>query len=77
MTMREIPCSGESYFHWGLDEDDQWHVQIACNGGDGDCGWLVVLDLDMTDGITSEEMNDLDEAHYAHRDALSGRKVAE
>jgi hypothetical protein len=70
MTTPDPPCSGEAYLHWGLDEEDEWHVHIACNGGDGDCGWLVVLDLGSTDGITSEELNDLDEAHYAHRDGL-------
>jgi hypothetical protein len=71
MTNPEIPCSGEAYLHWSLDDDGQWHIEIECNGGDaGDCGWRVVLDLDSTDGITSEELNDLDEAHYAQRDAL-------
>jgi hypothetical protein len=71
MTLPEMPCSGETYLHWSLSDDAQWRVEIECNGGDvGDCGWRVVLDLDMTDGITSEELNDLDEAHYAHRDAL-------
>jgi hypothetical protein len=69
MTLSEIPCSGEAYLHWGLGEDGEWQVEIECNGGEaGDCGWRVVLDLDSTDGITSEELNDLDEAHYAHRD---------
>jgi hypothetical protein len=67
----ELPCSGEYYLYWGPDEDAEWRVEIACNGGaDGDCGWRVVLDLDSTDGITSEELNDLDEAHYAHRDEV-------
>jgi hypothetical protein len=71
MTLSEIPCSGENYLHWGLNEDGQWHVQVECNGGEaGDCGWRVVLDLDSTDGITSEELNDLDEAHYAHREGV-------
>jgi hypothetical protein len=77
MTLSEIPCSGEAYLHWGLGEDGEWHVEIECNGGDaGDCGWRVLLDLDTPGGITSEEMNDLDEAHFAHRDALVVDDVA-
>jgi hypothetical protein len=71
MTPSEIPCSGEAYLHWDFGDDGAWHVEIECNGGEaGDCGWRVALDLDSTDGITSEELNDLDEAHFAHRDGL-------
>jgi hypothetical protein len=72
MTPPNLPCSGETYLHWSLDGDAEWRIEIECNGGDaGDCGWRVALDLDSTDGITSEELNDLDEAHYAHRDGLA------
>jgi hypothetical protein len=67
----EIPCSGETYLNWTLEEDGQWRIQIECNGGeDGDCGWRVPLELDSTDGISSEDLNDLDELHYTHRDGL-------
>jgi hypothetical protein len=73
MTNPEIPCSGEGYLHWSLDDDGQWHIEIECNGGDvGDCGWFLTLDLDSTDGITSEDLREFEDAHEVHRRARVG-----
>lgn len=78
MTIERVdPCPGDWCLTWGAKLDGDWHIQIECNGGDGgnsgDCGWVLVLDFDSSDAISSRDLREYEDAHDAHRAGLMGR----